>query len=65
MRPVCDLHGILTDDDAAYIGFVGHEGEERVRAAYPGDTWDRLREVKAKYDPGQPVPPQPEHPPAQ
>ena len=21
------------------------------RAAYPGATWDRLRDVKAKYDP--------------
>ena len=27
------------------------EGEERIRAAYPGDTWDRLAAVKARYDP--------------
>lgn len=42
----------LTDgDEAGYVGFLGKEGPERVRAAYPGATWDRLREVKAKYDP--------------
>ena len=37
--------------DVAYVNFVGDEGPERVRAAYPGATWDRLRQVKAKYDP--------------
>jgi FAD/FMN-containing dehydrogenase len=34
-----------------YVNFLGDEGEERVREAYPGRTWDRLTEVKAKYDP--------------
>jgi FAD/FMN-containing dehydrogenase len=34
-----------------YVGFLGDEGEERVRDGYPGSTWDRLTEVKAKYDP--------------
>jgi FAD/FMN-containing dehydrogenase len=34
-----------------YVGFLGDEGERRVREAYPGFTWDRLAEVKAKYDP--------------
>jgi len=38
-------------DEGAYVGFLGDEGQERVRAAYPGSTWDRLREVKAAYDP--------------
>ena len=28
-----------------------HEGEERIRDAYPAATWDRLAEVKARYDP--------------
>ena len=36
----------------AYTGFLGDEGSERVRAAYPGPTWERLREVKGRYDPG-------------
>ena len=38
-------------DDGAYVNFLGAEGEERVRAAYPGSTWDRLAAIKAKYDP--------------
>ncbi|HZB03521.1 MAG TPA: FAD-binding oxidoreductase [Actinomycetota bacterium] len=38
-------------DTGAYVGFLADEGEERVRAAYPGSTWDRLAAVKAKYDP--------------
>ncbi|MDX6233043.1 MAG: hypothetical protein QOH68_2043 [Nocardioidaceae bacterium] len=38
-------------DDAAYVNFLMDEGPERVRAAYPGATWDRLAEVKATYDP--------------
>lgn len=38
-------------DDGAYVNFVNDEGPERVRAAYPGETWDRLAAVKARYDP--------------
>jgi FAD/FMN-containing dehydrogenase len=38
-------------DDAAYVNFLSDEGPERVRAAYPGATWDRLVEVKRRYDP--------------
>src|SRR5262245_27497113 len=35
----------------AYVNFLGDEGEARVRDAYPGATWDRLAEVKHRYDP--------------
>ena len=38
-------------DDGAYVNFVGDEGPERVHAAYPGATWDRLAAIKARYDP--------------
>ncbi|HJS27388.1 MAG TPA: BBE domain-containing protein, partial [Actinomycetota bacterium] len=38
-------------DDAAYVNFLGDEGPDRIRAAYPGGTWDRLRRIKARYDP--------------
>ncbi len=34
-----------------YVNFLGDEGEARVRAAYPGSTWDRLAAIKARYDP--------------
>jgi FAD/FMN-containing dehydrogenase len=39
------------DDDGAYVNFLGDEGQARVRAAYPGATWDRLTAIKARYDP--------------
>jgi len=39
------------DDGGAYVGFLGEEGDERVRGAYPGATWDRLAAIKARYDP--------------
>jgi FAD/FMN-containing dehydrogenase len=38
-------------DNGAYVGFLGGDSENRVQAAYPGATWDRLRAVKAAYDP--------------
>jgi FAD/FMN-containing dehydrogenase len=42
---------LLQDDQGAYVGFLAAEGEERVRAGYPGPTWERLREIKRRYDP--------------
>jgi FAD/FMN-containing dehydrogenase len=35
-----------------YVNFLSDEGPERVCEAYPGPTWDRLVEVKRRYDPG-------------
>lgn len=49
---VADFAAALRQNDAgAYVSFLGDEGEARVRAAYPGQTWDRLRAIKARYDP--------------
>ena len=39
------------DDGGAYVGFLGDEGQARVREAYPGSTWERLAAVKRRYDP--------------
>jgi FAD/FMN-containing dehydrogenase len=39
------------DGTGAYVNFLSDEGEERVRAAYPDATWERLAKVKAEYDP--------------
>jgi FAD/FMN-containing dehydrogenase len=38
-------------DGGAYVNFLAEEDEARVRAAYPGATWDRLVEIKGRYDP--------------
>ena len=45
------IAALMQGDAGAYVNFLGNEGVERIRAAYPGATWDRLREIKAKYDP--------------
>ncbi|HET6750830.1 MAG TPA: BBE domain-containing protein, partial [Actinomycetes bacterium] len=43
---------VLREGDArAYVNFLGEEGQARVRQAYPGPTWERLAEVKRRYDP--------------
>jgi hypothetical protein len=42
---------LLQDDQGAYVNFIADEGEDRIRAAYPGATWDRLVAIKGRYDP--------------
>ena len=42
---------IRRESRGAYTGFLGDEGEDRVREAYPQPTWDRLVAVKRRYDP--------------
>ena len=49
-----DFAAALRQRDAnprAYVGFLGDEGEARVREAYPKATWDRLAAIKQRYDP--------------
>jgi hypothetical protein len=49
---VTDVAAALRQGDAgAYVNFLGDEGEARIRAAYPGPTWDRLAAIKGRYDP--------------
>lgn len=36
---------------AAYVNFLGEEGDDRVRAAYGRDTYERLVQLKSTYDP--------------
>jgi hypothetical protein len=56
--------GLQDSNTGVYVNFLGDEGEARVRQAYPGQTWDRLVEIKTKYDPtnlfrlNQNIPPQ-------
>jgi FAD/FMN-containing dehydrogenase len=42
---------IAGDQPAAYVNFLNGDGADRIRQAYPGSTWDRLVEVKRRYDP--------------
>ena len=42
---------IRQSDRGVYVNFLGDEGEEKIRAAYPGATWDKLVAVKKRYDP--------------
>ena len=50
---VDEVAGMLDQGEAGrYVNFVGDEGPEGVRAAYPPATWERLARVKATYDPG-------------
>ncbi len=42
---------IRRESRGAYSGFLGDEGHDRIREAYPPPTWDRLVAVKRRYDP--------------
>ena len=49
---VTEFAAALRQTDAgAYVNFLGVESETGVRAAYPFGAWDRLAEIKARYDP--------------
>jgi FAD/FMN-containing dehydrogenase len=45
------MEALRQGDNGAYVNFLVDEGEERIRAAYPGPTWDRLAAIKRRYDP--------------
>jgi FAD/FMN-containing dehydrogenase len=40
------------EDGGAYVNFLTTEGEASIRAAYPGETYNRLAAIKTRYDPG-------------
>jgi hypothetical protein len=49
---VADFAAALDQGDTGvYVNFMAEEDPERVRAAYPGETWERLTQIKTKYDP--------------
>lgn len=49
---VTDFQNRLQQNDyGAYVNFLGNEPVERIHAAYPGTTWERLQKIKTKYDP--------------
>jgi hypothetical protein len=42
---------IRPDGSGVYVNFLENEGEERVREAYPAETYERLAKIKRHYDP--------------
>ena len=49
---VIDFAASLRQGDFdAYVNFLGDDGKDRIRNAYPGATWDRLVAIKTRYDP--------------
>jgi FAD/FMN-containing dehydrogenase len=38
-------------EPGAYVNFLGEDGPARIHEAYPGRTFDRLVELKRRYDP--------------
>jgi FAD/FMN-containing dehydrogenase len=46
------MHDALAPNDAGvYSNFLEAEGEARIRAAYPRGAYERLAEIKRRYDP--------------
>ena len=39
------------NDGGAYVNFLADGDRAQVRAAYPGETWERLAAIKYRYDP--------------
>jgi FAD/FMN-containing dehydrogenase len=49
---VADFAAALSQGNGgAYVGFLGDDGAARIHEAYPDRTWDRLAEIKRRYDP--------------
>jgi FAD/FMN-containing dehydrogenase len=49
---VSDLHDAIDQGvPGAYVNFIGDEPAERVHDAYPQATYERLAQVKGRYDP--------------
>jgi hypothetical protein len=42
---------LATNDVGVYSNFLEAEGEDRIRQAYPAGTYERLADVKRRYDP--------------
>ncbi|HEY8446095.1 MAG TPA: FAD-binding oxidoreductase [Thermomicrobiales bacterium] len=42
---------IRHEGSGAYVNFLAAEGDERIREAYPDETYTRLAEIKRRYDP--------------
>ena len=46
-----DINELPQEADRVYVNFLLTDPAERIHAAYPTETWERLRRVKRQYDP--------------
>jgi hypothetical protein len=47
-----DVARAIPHGNGAAVGFLGDDGPAHIREAYPPRTWERLVEIKRRYDPG-------------
>jgi len=45
------FEALAPKDAGVYANFLEDEGDERIHAAYPAGTYERLADVKRRYDP--------------
>ena len=45
------FHALEPHQVGVYVNFLGNEGQERVRAAYGADKYQRLVDLKNRWDP--------------
>ncbi|SDB59578.1 FAD-binding oxidoreductase [Bauldia litoralis] len=45
------INQLSEEEDRVYVNFLLTDPDERIHAAYPPATWERLRRVKREYDP--------------
>ncbi len=49
---VNDFAALLDQGDSGtFVNFLDEPGQQYIRKAYPGSTWDRLTTIKSRYDP--------------
>jgi FAD/FMN-containing dehydrogenase len=46
-----NLASLALGEDRVYVNFLTSDPPERIHAAYPAATWQRLRQIKRRYDP--------------
>src|SRR5690606_603065 len=45
------INALAQGEDRVYVNFLTTDPAERLRAAYPATTLERLRRIKRRYDP--------------